>query len=128
MSDEIKKAQEQAESLGIYEIVRNIATNGGEIVSEGTLHCEWEGCRITFKAQVHGQGMAAWFTSIVTCIVMPDETILYSSVAAAEGKQSITDFRYGSWVERIKAYSEQITARKQQEAEMKTQQIGRAHV
>ena len=54
-----------------------------------------------------------------TKITMPNGTILYR---ALEEGEEVTDFRYGAWVERLKAYSEQITATKQQEADAKQKQ------
>ena len=59
--------------------------------------------------------MSSAFTEqIVTSIAMPDGTILYRSVEVqSTGGQKVLDFRYGSWVEKLKTDSEKITADKQ---------------
>lgn len=117
MSDEIRKVQEKALELGIYKIVQNISSKG----KGGTDFCEatWEGCSIKFRERkILGGGRSA-----VSSIIMPDGTILYRCEESAFAKkaQKVTDFRHGSWVERIKAYSEQITLERQQAAEARAQ-------
>ena len=49
MSDEIAKAAEQAKNLGIYEIVRNIASNGKN--TDKACDSTWEGCIVVFECQ-----------------------------------------------------------------------------
>jgi len=49
---------------------------------------------------------------------MPDGTVLYRSFG---DNRVVTVFRYGAWVERMKAYSEQITLERRQIAEAKAQ-------
>ena len=126
MSDEIKKAAEQAKSLGIYEIVRNIASNGKN--TDEACDSVWENCIVVFECQ-HGKALqksdlTASFSAFViptTCetnIKMPDGTVLYR---ARRKGQEVTDFRYGAWVDRITAYSEKITAEKNRADQEKAQ-------
>ncbi len=127
MSDEIAKAAEQAKNLGIYEIVRNIASNGKN--TDKACDSTWEGCIVVFECQngepksnlASASGIAThvrWFAAadlvFETRITMPDGTILYRALKKG---QEVTDFRYGAWVDRIKTYSEQITLERQQAAE-----------
>ena len=149
MSDEIKKAQAEAQQmakeLGIYEILRNIATNGSNH-SEPS-ESKWGSCLIKYKVKEMGLGhlvnndnsvgsislgfinaMSSAFTEqIVTSIAMPDGTILYRSVEVqSTGGQKVLDFRYGSWVEKLKTDSEKITADKQRAEAEKAEQEKRA--
>ena len=117
MSDEIKKVQEKAIELGIYQVVQNIASKG----KGGKEFCEatWESCNIKFREKqtlVNGR-------FYVSSITMPDGVVLYrcEEWIARKAEQRVTDFRNGVWVERIKAYSEQITLEKQQAAEARAQ-------
>ena len=52
-------------------------------------------------------------------MVHPNGTLLYQ---AFQKGQDVKTFRYGAWIERIKAYSEQITLEKEQAAYAKAQQ------
>ncbi len=117
MSDEIKKVQEKAIELGIYQVVQNIASKG----KGGKEFCEatWESCNIKFREK---QTLANGRFS-VSSITMPDGVVLYrcEEWIARKAEQRVTDFRNGVWVERIKAYSEQITLEKQQAAEARAQ-------
>ena len=131
MSDEIKKAAEQAKNLGIYEVVRNIASNGKN--TDEACDATWENCIVVFECQ-DGKPLQKHAASDVmafaiprlfspstseTNIKMPDGTVLYR---ALRNGQEVTDFRYGAWVERIKAYSEQITVEIIRAHEAKVQQ------
>ncbi len=111
MSDEIKKVQEQSQQLGMYEIVRAIALGGTKI--ENGCEITWENCRIIWSAK----------SDSPTMVVMPNKTVLY---CAFDAGQRVTTFRYGSWVEKLKAYSEQITAEKQRAEAEKAEQEERA--
>ena len=114
---EIVEAQKQAKELGIYEIVRNVANKGG--TPKKNAMTEWEGCNVIYEQEstVAKQGG--------TRVVMSDGTTLYS---ALEKGQRVSVFRNGAWVERIRIYSEQLTAEKKRVDETKAQQeqIGRA--
>ena len=116
MSDEIKKSQERAKELGIYEILRNLATQGKN--TQEPCEVEWESCKIKFRKLEIANGRL-----FVTSIKMPDGVVLYrcEECIARKAEQRVTDFRNGVWVERIKAYSEQITLEKQQAAEARAQ-------
>ena len=150
MSDEIKKAQEEAQrmakELGLYEILRNIATNGSNH-SEPS-ESKWGRCLIKYKVKETGldhlvnndnsiggigtfgfiNKMSSVFSEqIVTSIAMPDGTILYRSVELQPtGGQKVLDFRYGSWVEKLKVDSEKITAEKRRAEAEKAEQEKRA--
>jgi hypothetical protein len=107
MSDEIKSAQKQATELGIYEMLQNLATKGKDkaVFYETT----WEGCQIKFRETMQP---FAEKRAVATSIVMPDGLILFRcEESVSDGTKNITDFRYGAWVERIKAYSEQETVK-----------------
>ena len=71
MSDEIKKVQEKAIELGIYQVVQNIASKG----KGGKEFCEatWESCNIKFREK---QTLANGRFS-VSSITMPDGVVLY---------------------------------------------------
>ena len=109
--------QEKAIELGIYQVVQNIASKG----KGGKEFCEatWESCNIKFREK---QTLANGRFS-VSSITMPDGVVLYrcEEWIARKAEQRVTDFRNGVWVERIKAYSEQITLEKQQAAEARAQ-------
>ena len=90
---EAQNALEQVKGSDMWDILCNIVKNKEQI--------EWEGCKIVAYSQ---KGLVS----------MPDGTVLYSS---SDCGSTIHSFRYGKWVERIKAYSEQITAHEQQEKE-----------
>lgn len=118
---EIVEATMKASELGIYDIVRNIATQGGN--TDSPCEAEWEGCRLVLNQKQLVNNVQ----TTVTSITMPNGTLLYRGEESAVtsifgGGLLVTDFRYGAWVDRIKVYSDQITAKKQQEAEAKAQQ------
>ena len=119
---EVLEATKKASELGIYDIVRNIAMQGSN--TDNPCEAVWEGCRLALnQSQVVNN-----IQTKVTSITMSNETLLYrgeeSAVASifGGGLLLVTDFRYGAWVDRIKTYSDQITAQKQQEATSKAQQ------
>lgn len=122
----VTEAQQKAIDLGIYEIVRNVALNGGDMYIPTEV--EWEGCRVIFdeairQQQMQQQQQRQWPQAKPffegTCVVHPNGELLYQ--ALQKGKD-VKAFRYGAWVERIKAYSEQITLEKQQAAYAKAEQ------
>ena len=125
MSDEIKKAAEQAKILGIYETVRNIASSGKN--ADEACDSVWESCIVVFECP-NGEPLTKTKSPVRTTVVrkvvfetkitMPNGTILYRALNKG---QVITDFRYGAWVERITAYSEQVTIEMQRKAESKVQ-------
>ena len=129
MSDEVQRVQEEAQqqaiNSGIYEIVRNVALNGSDVYISA--EAEWEGCRVIFNAENRVQQVRMQSRQQQqdkpflggTCVVHPNGTLLYQ--ALGEGTD-VKTFRYGAWVERIKAYSEQITLEKQQAAYAKEEQ------
>ena len=60
-------------------------------------------------------------------VVMPNGLTIYKAEVGGFGNVNVvTDFRYGSWVEKLKAYSEQITAEKKQIETEKSEQEQRA--
>ena len=89
MSDEIKKAQEEAlrmaQQVDIYEIVRNVVCQGVNNQHKN-LTAEWSGCKIVFE-----QIGAVTKSDGETSITMANGTILYR--ALEEGKK-VTHFRY----------------------------------
>ena len=102
--------------------MRNVALNGGDMYI--STEVEWEGCRVIFDEAIQQQQQQRqqqqgkpFFEG--TCVVHPNGELLYQ--ALQKGKD-VKTFRYGAWIERIKAYSEQITAKKRQETEAKAQQ------
>ena len=70
MSDEIKKAQEEAQrmakELGLYEILRNIATNGSNH-SEPS-ESKWGRCLIKYK--VKETGLDIWLIMTIVSAVL----------------------------------------------------------
>ena len=53
---------------------------------------------------------------------MPDGTLLYCSQTQGNHEPTVTDFRFGKWVERITTYSNEVTAQYQQKLEDKAEQ------
>ena len=125
---EVTEAQQRAIDLGIYEIVRNVALQVEQQQQQQQQQqheVEWEGCRVIFKdetqqqqeqQQQQQQREKPFFEG--TCVVHPNGTLLYQ--AFKQGKD-VKTFRYGAWVERITAYSEQVTIEMQRKAESKVQ-------
>ena len=74
---------------------------------------QWEGCNLIYEQESTATKQGG------TRVVMSDGTTLYSSL---ENGQLVSVFRNGAWVERIKAYSEQLTTEKKRADEMKAQQ------
>ena len=127
--DVIQRTQE----LGIEELVRNVVHQGGE--SKEHAEAVWEGCRLIFAAQPKADAQSqttgglfshlSFITGAVdtikaaastkpnhelgTSIIMPDGTFLYN----ADGPQ-VKAFREGPWVERLTAYSKQLTEQRLQ--------------
>ena len=103
MSDEIQKAQQMALKLKVNEIIENVVTKAGNMPN--ATKAEWEGCQLCFEQKE--------FSTDVS-VVMPNGLTIYKAEVGGFGNVNVvTDFRYGSWVEKLKAYSEQITAEKQ---------------
>ena len=115
----------RAQELGIEELVRNIVHQG----SDSKTHAEarWEGCRLIFAARssTGGGTFSAHRAAIMslrgettepdhevgTSIIMPDGTFLYN--AALDGVH-VKALREGPWVERLTAYSKQLTEQRLQ--------------
>ena len=114
---EIRKIQEHAEQLGIYEIIRNIVNEGDKSLDEEK-QTEWEGCILRLNETIQntqlkqGSGAASLAQANqlkTTSITMPDGTLLYCSQTQSSDEQTVTDFRFGKWVERITTYSNEVT-------------------
>ena len=128
---EIRKIQEHAEQLGIYEIIRNIVNEGDKSLDEEK-QAEWEGCILRLNETIQntqlkqGSGAASLAQANqlkTTSITMPDGTLLYSSnTQNISEEQYVTDFRFGKWVERITTYSNEVTAQYQQKLKDKAEQ------
>ena len=101
MSDEIQKAQQMALKLKVNEIIENVVTKAGTMPN--ATKAEWEGCQLCFEQKE--------FSTDVS-VVMPNGLTIYKAEVGGLSNV-VTDFRYGSWVEKLKTYSEQITAEKQ---------------
>lgn len=117
MSDEIKKMQQMAFELKIHEIITNIVTKAGTMPN--ATKAEWERCKLDSEGQSRYMGGKHF------SITMPNGIVLYKADIFGDTIDStdVTDFRYGSWVEKLKAYSEQITAEKRRlEAEKAEQE------
>jgi hypothetical protein len=114
MLDEIQKAQQMAIELKIHETIENVVTNAG--AAPDATELQWEGCQICLE----NEGFFKVFS-----IVMSNGLCLYKGQLSL-GNITITNFRYGSWVEKLKAYSEQITAEKKQIETEKSEQEQRA--
>ena len=99
MLDEIKKAQQMAIDLKLEAIVENIVTNAGRMPN--ATKAEWEGCQLVIEHKPSNAGESF-------SIVMPNGLVLYKAQRDNWGEVTVTDFRYGSWVQKIKAHSEQI--------------------
>lgn len=125
----IEDARLQAKHLGIYKIIKNIATQGK--YHREPSHVKWQDCTLKYKmlARSHIKdhptgffdGIRLFFSNLtapkvlVTSITKPDGTVLYRSEGRSEEFQVITDFRMGQWVERITAYSQELNAIQQQQ-------------
>ena len=128
---EIRKVQEHAEQLGIYEIILNIVNEGDKSLDEEK-QTEWEGCILRLNETIQNtqlkQGSAV--ASLVaqanqlktTSITMPDGTLLYCSQTQGNDEPTVTDFRFGKWVERITTYTNEVTAQYQQKLKDKAEQ------
>ena len=134
-TSEILKAQQKAEELGIYKIIHNITCAG-----ENTLDFkqgEWESCILKYKSPEPSKLKNSDASSIFSMtnalmndtnpyaasISMPDGTLLYRSEGRTADSQTVTDFRVGKWIERITAYSNELTAKRKQEEEDRINQI-----
>ena len=99
MSDEIQKAQQIAIDLKVHELIKNVITKAN--TTPNLIESEWEGCHLDM-------------TRGVFSITMPNGVVLYKAtlgffeVARGVSDVNVTDFRYGTWVEKLKSYSEQI--------------------
>ena len=113
MSDEIQKAQQMALELKIHEVINNIITKAGTMPN--ATEAEWEGCKLASSS----------FGVTLLSITMSNGIILYKAKIAFDDIE-VTDFRYGSWVEKLKAYSEQITADKKRAETEKAEQEKKA--
>ena len=109
MSDEIKKAQQMALELKIHEVINNIITKAGTMPN--ATKAEWEGCKLASFS----------FGVTMLSITMSNGMVLYKAKIGFDDIE-ITDFRYGSWVEKLKAYSEKITADKKSGETEQTEQ------
>ncbi len=96
---EVIEAQQMAIDLELEKIIENIVTNAG-IVPDAT-KAEWEGCQLTIEHKPSDP-------SDNFSIVMSNGQTLYKAKRNNWNDVTVTDFRYGAWVERIKAYSEQL--------------------
>ena len=126
----IEDARLQAKQLGIYRIVKTIATQGKHHKEPSQV--KWEDCTLKYlmleptqiKADPTGflKGLRSFFSRMtaprvsVTSIIMSDGTVLYRSEGRSEEFQVITDFRMGHWVERITAYSQEISTKQHQQS------------
>lgn len=113
----------RALELGIEELVRNVVHQGGD--SKEHAEAVWEGCRLIFADRPSTSVFAAHKVArlafrgdtiepdheVGTSIIMPDGTFLYNAVL--EGVH-VTAFREGPWVERLTAYSKQLTEQRLQ--------------
>ena len=114
MSDEIQKAQQMALELRVNEIIENVVTKAGAMPN--ATKAEWEGCQLCLEQKDFSKDVS---------VVMPNGLTIYKAEVGGFGNV-VTDFRYGSWVEKLKAYSEQITAEKQRTEAEKAEQEKRA--
>ena len=85
MSDEIKKSQERAKELGIYEILRNLATQGKN--TQEPCEVEWESCKIKFRKLEIANGRL-----FVTSIKMPDG-VVYIVVKREESSEKNNKYK-----------------------------------
>ena len=118
-TENIDKIRQQAKELGIYKIIRNIANNGDNTMTSGS--SEWEHCSIKcniLEKPTENYSSRPWTTSIT----MPDGTILYRSEGDKADNQTVTHFRFGKWVERITAYSNELTVQRELERREKLAQ------
>ena len=111
---EVRKIQEHAEQLGIYEIIRNIVCQGDKSLTLKNHTAKWESCTLRLHEPIS--------KSEKTSITMSDGTLLYCSQTQSSDEQTVTDFRFGKWVERITTYSNEVTAQYQQKLKDKAEQ------
>lgn len=112
---EIRKVQEHAEQLDIFGILYNIICDAQQasLVHGQTRAKEWENCILSLKLEdfkyttSKPSGLA--YTINMT---MPNGTVLFNA-QKHDGKCYISDFRFGKWVERITAYSQEVTVQYQ---------------
>ena len=126
----IEDARLEAKQLGIYKIVKTIATQGKHHKEPSQV--KWEDCTLKYlmleptQIKDDSNGFLKGFRSIlsrmtaprvsVTSITMSDGTVLYRSEGTSEEFQVITDFRMGHWVERITAYSRELDTKQHQQS------------
>lgn len=111
---EIKKVQENAEELKIYESLMNIV-NKGNTSKNNAGESEWESCKIHYHPILLRMPDEK-DNFIIGQIIMPDGTVLYeASMRLIEESGVITkyrstqQFRFGKWVDRFLRYSEELT-------------------
>lgn len=102
----------------IKELIRNIVHQGGD--STASADAEWEGCLLFFRSTTisrimhQSSNIGSIFSdlnsmhAITTRITMSDGTCLYDLQEAMKGTK-LNVFRHGPWVERLTAYSKQLT-------------------
>ncbi|MCU4581045.1 hypothetical protein KTJ32_08585 [Acinetobacter gyllenbergii] len=118
---EIRKKQTHAEQLKIYEIIRNITCGGANLTLQGgqARTTEWENCTLSFNKYENFKHHSGNYPT--ASITMADGTIIFRSQTINE-KLYVTDFRFGKWVERITAYSQEVTEQYQKNQQDKIAQ------
>jgi len=111
---EIKKVQENAEELKIYESIKNVVNKGNEAHNKAG-ESEWESCKIHYHPILLRMPDEK-DNFIIGQIIMPDGTVLYeASMRLIEESGVIKKYRYtqqfrfGKWVDRFLRYSEELT-------------------
>ena len=129
---EIRKIQEHAEQLGIYEIIYNILCEGKRLKLDQAKITEWESCSLNFTLEdfkypngfsnkgnnnSKSKRMGGLLNPTIQkpikvptiSMAMADGTILFKA-QKENNEYYISDFRFGKWVERITVYSQEVTA------------------
>ena len=141
---EIRKIQEHAEQLGIYEIIYNILCEGKRLKLDQAKITEWESCSLNFTLEdfkypngfsnkgnnnSKSKRMGGLLNPTIQkpikvptiSMAMADGTILFKA-QKENNEYYISDFRFGKWVERITTYSNEVTAQYQQKLKDKAEQ------
>ena len=125
---EIKKVQENAEELKIYESLKNIINKGNTERNEAG-EAEWESCKIHYHPILLRMPDEK-DNFIIGQVIMSDGVVLYeASMRLIEESgvikkyRSTQHFRFGKWVDRFLSYSKELTQQHLLEVETRNREM-----